>query len=830
MNGKALLLATSALALSTPAFAQTAQTNTNGSNQNGDQTNTDTSGNTVQDEIVVTAVARSQNRLDSSVSVSSLEPDAIDKAAPRSTAEIFRNIPGIRSESSGGDGNANIAVRGLPIASGGAKFLQLQEDGLPVLEFGDITFGNADIFLRYDSNVARVEAVRGGSASTFASNSPGGVINFISKTGETEGGSIQGTAGLDYDSYRLDFDYGAPISDTLRFHIGGFYREGEGPRHAGYDANKGGQLKLNVTKEFEGGYVRLYGKYLNDRAIGYLPNPVRVTGTDSNPHYENLPGFSINQDTLHSSLFTRNVTLDENNNLAVDDIRDGQHPLVKAVGLESQFEVAGGWNVTERFRYSNISGRFISNFPSAVDTASATAAALGGAGAAALFANGPNAGQQLGPDDLIAQIVVFDTKLNSLDNVTNDIRIGRDFSIGGGTFNTTAGFYKSRQTIDTAWLWTSALLQVKGGGDAALVDIRDAGGQPVTQDGIYGFGARFFGNCCRRTYNVDYDTNAPFLSLSFDADRLTLDGSLRYDFGDAQGSIAGADLGGGRVGVISLDINGDGVISLPEQQVSVVPVTSPAPVDYSYDYVSYSFGANYRLLPELSVFTRYSRGGRANADRLLFGPAVRTSDGGLVDRSAAIDFVKQAEGGVKYHSGGIALYATGFYATTQEQNFEATTQTFFDRSYRAYGLELESHYRRGPFSLSAGGTYTHAKIVGDVLNPSVVGNRPRRQASFIYQVTPQYDAGMFTLGANIIGTTDSYTQDSNQLKLPGFAQVNAFLQFRLRDDVQLAVNANNLFNVKGFTEAEDATIPANGIVRARSINGRTVSASIRFDF
>ncbi len=85
------------------------------------------------DVIVVTAVARGANVLDSSVSVSAIDADQIATTAPRSAAEIFRNIPGIRSESSGGEGNANIAVRGLPIASGGAKFLQLQEDGLPIL-------------------------------------------------------------------------------------------------------------------------------------------------------------------------------------------------------------------------------------------------------------------------------------------------------------------------------------------------------------------------------------------------------------------------------------------------------------------------------------------------------------------------------------------------------------------------------------------------------------------------------------------------------------------------------------------------------------------------
>lgn len=849
MKGRTLLLASCACLAAAPAYAQTQSTqDQSAQDQSTPAAPTPTDGPlaTADDsdgsEIIVTGVARGQNRLDSSVSVSSLGAEEIQKVAPRSVAEIFRNLPGIRSESSGGEGNANIAIRGLPVASGGAKFLQLQEDGLPVLEFGDITFGNADIFLRSDFNIGRVEAIRGGSASTFASNSPGGVINLISKTGETEGGSIQGTVGLDYGEYRLDFDYGAKLSDTLRFHVGGFYRQGEGPRRAGYDGNKGGQIKLNVTKEFEGGYIRFYGKYLDDRAIGYLPNPVRVTGSDRDPDYSNLPGFSINNDTLHSRYFTRNVTLDGNNNLVSRDIRDGQHPVVKSGGLEAEFEVADGLTLTERFRVSGNSGGFTAPFPGAVDTGANTATALGGPGATITYANGPRAGQAFDRAGLVAQVVLFDVKLNSLNNVTNDIRLTKDFLVGAGKLTATAAFYKSRQTIDTDWLWTSALLEVRGGGNAALLNVSTAGGAPVTQDGFYGYSARFFGNCCRRSYDVDYNTNAPFGSLSYALGRLTLDGSVRYDFGDAQGSIAGADLGGGRVGIISQDINGDGIIlpgtlnpdgtprPSPEQQVGFIPLTSPAPVDYDYNYFSYSFGANFRLTEDLAAFGRYSRGARANADRLLFGTAVRTTDGGLVDESAAVDFVRQAEGGVKYQAGGLRLYGTAFWARTEEQNFEATTQRFFDRKYRAYGLELEGAYRTGPFSVSAGGTYTDAKIVSDVLNPGVEGNRPRRQAKFIYQVTPQYDADMFTLGANVVGTTDSYAQDNDQLKLPGFTQVNAFVQVRPIDRVQLSLNANNLFNVKGFTEAEEGAIPANGIVRARSINGRTISASLRFDF
>ncbi len=824
-----LLLIGSVLAVSAgPAFAQEASPPQDAAPQQDAEASQYT-------EIVVTAVARGRDRLDTAISTSSLKADDIQKAAPRSVAEIFRSLPGIRSESSGGEGNANISIRGLPIASGGAKFLQLQEDGLPVLEFGDITFGNADIFLRADLNLAQVESIRGGSASTFASNSPGGVINMISKTGETEGGAVQASTGLDYKDYRLDFDYGAKLTDSVRFHMGGFYRQGTGPRRIGYDGNKGGQFKFNLTKEFTGGHIRIYGKFLDDRAVGYLPMPVRVTGTNGNPTYQDLANFRSNRDQLLTPNFTRNVTLDGNNNLVTDDVRDGQHPLVKSIGFEAETTLAG-WTITDRFRYSDISGRFISNFPANVDSAGTIATSMGGAGATLAYASGPNAGKAisnlagLNGNGLLAQIVVFDTKLNSLDNITNDLRASRSFDVGTGKLTATTGFYKSRQTIDTDWLWTSILTDVRGNGEAALVNVRRANGTAVTQDGFYGYSAAYFGGCCRRSYNVDYNVNAPFASLNYQVGKVSIGGSVRYDFGDARGSIAGADLGGGRAGTASRDINGDGVISDAETRVAVIPLTSPAPVNYDYQYWSYSAGINYRFVAYMSVFARYSRGGRANADRLLFGPAVSTTDGHLVSEAAAVDFVNQAELGVKYRRDGLTLNLTGFWARTEEQNYEATRQVFIDRTYRAYGLEFDGGFRSGPFSLTTGATWTHSRIVADALNPGVVGNTPRRQAQFIFQATPQMDIGRASIGANVVGTTSSYAQDNNQLKLPGYTQVNAFAQFRPLPKLLVSLNANNLFNVRGFTEAEEGAIPANGIVRARSINGRTISTSVRIEF
>jgi len=813
-----LALSAALSAFTTPAFAQDAAT------QDEVPPAIDAS------EIVVTAVARGQNVLDSSVSVSSLNSEAIVDLAPRSSAELIRQIPGIRSESSGGEGNANIAVRGLPVASGGAKFLQLQEDGLPILEFGDITFGNADIFLRTDYSVARVEAVRGGSASTFASNSPGGVVNFISKTGTREGGSLGLTAGLDYREFRADFDYGGSIDADTTFHIGGFSHIGDGPRDVGYDGARGGQIKANITRNFANGYVRVYGKYLNDHSVAYLPNPVLVSGSDADPTYTNVANFSINSDSLHSPNFRPITTLDQANQVETYNINEGMHPKVLAGGLEAQFDI-GAFTVTNRFRYADISGAFVSPFPGSVTGAQAAANAIGGPGSSLFYASGPQAGQivanpaTLGGNGLVANIVTFNTRLNSLDNLTNDLRATTEFDFGGGSASLTGGFYYSQQDIDTAWLWTSHLMSVEGNGDAVLLDVRNAAGVPQTQNGTVGYSAAFFGNCCRRSYDLEYTTKAPFAALGLEFGGLSLDGSVRWDFSEAKGRTFGDGP------VTTRDINGNGTINRAETLVSVLPTTGAALVDYDTDYVSYSVGANYLVTDSFSVFGRYSRGGRANADRILFNANnVDPATGALRSSDVAVDFVKQAEIGAKYRSGGLSFYATVFDARTEEENFEATTQTVFSRAYKARGVELEGAYRMGPFSLSGGATYTDAEISRDNISPANVGNTPRRQADWIYQATAAYDSELFGLGVNAVGTSDSYAQDSNQLVLPGFTVMNAFVNLRPTDGITLSLNANNVFDTKGFTEAEEGSIPANGIVRARSINGRTLSASVRFDF
>ena len=757
--------------------------------------------------IVVTGVAKGTSVMSSSVSVSSFNASQLEATTPRTTAEAFRAIPGIRSESTGGDGNANIAVRGLPVASGGAKFLQLQEDGLPILQFGDIAFGNADIFLRLDNTMERVESIRGGSASTAASNAPGGIINIISKTSGDDSGSIATTFGLDYDSLRTDFEYGGEMNDTMYFHIGGFYRQGEGTREAGYTANKGGQIKANLTKEFDDGYVRLYYKHLNDKTAAYLPMPMKADGSS-------VAGFDSNSDTPHSAYFLSTVSLDADGNIRRGDMRDGMNPEVDSIGFEAVFDLGNNWSVENRFRFSSVSGKFNSPFPAEVGDATSIAESIAGEGAQLSYANGPQAGQQFAGENIM-RIHTFDVEMNNFDSYVNDLKLTKTID----NTNVTFGYYKASQNISMSWFWNSYLMELKGD-NAALLDVTAADGTSYSDNGLYAYGQPYWGNCCTRNYDTDYDISAPYLAVSSTFDKLIVDVSVRHDSGNANGYYAGAVTS-------SVDMNNDGVISQPELSVTAVDNANPSPVNYDWSYTSYSLGANYQFNNDLAMFGRLSHGGRANADRLLFG---KVNADGSVAKQDAVDEVDQLEIGVKYRYENLSLFATLFNAETEEQNFEATSQRFFDRKYEATGIELESTYFIGDFDIRANVTWTDAEISKDAINPDVVGNTPRRQADFVYSLITRYNFDKGSAGLSFIGTTDAYAQDNNDLEFDGYTQVNAFASYMLSDSFSVSLNVNNLFDTVGITEAEEGSIPDNGIIRARTINGRTASMTLRYDF
>lgn len=783
-------------------------------------------------EIFSTGMAKGRDRLDSATSTSALKGDDIQRFGPRPLADVLRTMAGMRVANGIGEGNNNYTVRGLPLAAGGSKYMQFQEDGLPVLEFGDLFNVATDVYLRNDFTVAAIETIRGGSASTFASNSPGGIVNVISRTGTDEGGRVQVTAGLGFDSKRIDFDYGAKLGANTRFYVGGFYRVGEGPRDIGITGWKGGQIKANITREFAGGYVRAYFKYLDDRSPTFAPYFVNITGTDADPVYRNYPGFDLRKDSVLSLNLGPVITLDRDNNPAAFPISTGQTTTSRSVGIEAQFDI-GGWTITEKARYAANGGDFSRTFPNRADTVAPFAASIGGAGSTARYASGPLTGQPVpanaNGNGLLALYFSSYVRAGSLDNFTNDLRATRVWEVGGGKLTTTAGLYYATQALDTTWLHTAQAIDVAGDGRTAMVDILNAAGVAQTQNGYFAYGRGATG-LFRRIFDVDYEVLAPYGSINFHVGKLAIGGSLRYDSGAVSGQLFGFDLGGGRIGQTTFDINGDGIVHPAERRVAVLPLDRPAPVDYAYGYLNYSVGVNYRVAEPFSIFARYSKGARAGADKLLFTPAVSAVTGAVINPDDEQDDVTQLEGGFKFRKDGISVNATVFHVEAEDQNVLNGAANSTNRVYEAHGVELEGSFTRGVFSLTAAATWTRAKITEDRIGGTFTGKEPRHQPDWVLVAVPQLDFGTVALGANIVTITGSYAQDSNLLWMPGFTQVGAFVEANPAENLRLTVSAQNLFDTLGLFEVNQSSVPANGIGFARAANGRTVQASLALSF
>ncbi len=709
------------------------------------------------DSVVVTGTSTRLSKMKQSVSVSTLGAEQIERSGATSAAELLRSVPGVRSESSGGEGNANITVRGVPISAGGARYVQLQEDGLPVLLFGDIAFGTADQFVRADFNVDRLEVIRGGSASTLATNSPGGIINFLSKTGEEAGGAAALTYGWHPREYRADADYGGSLGPNTTFHIGGFERIGQGGRPTDFNAAKGGQICANVTQQLDFGYVRLNIKALDDKTPTFLPVPVTVT----NGHINQIAGIDPRTAFFIPPGLRADTGLDRNGGSTTNDPHDGLHVKSTAIGAEGSFRLGDGWTIEDRLRKSWNSGRFIGLFPS--DN--------GVNGTSPTF-NG----------------VLFNSSLDNFDNLFNELKVSKGFNVAGNRLNFTGGLFSGMQNVAQTWYWNTYRFRLQGR-DAPTVDASNQPSNAPVQNGF-----QTFGGCCVRTWDVQYKQLAPFAAVTYEFAGLNLDASLRHDRQTANGrAVSGNPVTGNFTG------------GATEQ------------VDYTVSHNSYSVGANYALNRDLAVFARTSEGVSFSADRLLYGNPL--------DGSAPISLnkVTQTEGGAKWRSGPLSVFATVFHARTKESNYEVTTQQFTANEYSANGLELEAAWSYEGFHVGGGGTYTHAKIASSN-DATTVGKRPRRQATFVWQATPGYTMGAFDLGASVIGTTKSYGDDQNTITMPGYTVVNPYVSYRIDARASVTIAANNVFNKLGYTEIE-----GDGHA-ARAVNGRTFRATLKYLF
>lgn len=128
--------------------------------------------------VVVGTAGAGTTRQDAAFAVTALSDEEIARAAPASTADFLKLVPGVSAETSGGQNGANIFVRGYP-SGGDAVFVTFQSSGTPIFPPPTLSFLENSQLIRIDNTVARVEAVRGGTGSLFSNGQPGLTVNLV---------------------------------------------------------------------------------------------------------------------------------------------------------------------------------------------------------------------------------------------------------------------------------------------------------------------------------------------------------------------------------------------------------------------------------------------------------------------------------------------------------------------------------------------------------------------------------------------------------------------------------------------------------------------------
>jgi outer membrane receptor protein involved in Fe transport len=805
------------------------------------------------DDIVVTASVGDRTRFKSSISVSQVSNEAIQNFTPRSQAEILRTIPGIQTAANAGPGgNANIGVRGIPVSTGGSEYVSLQEDGLPVTLFGDIQFGNNDYWLRFDYTVDRVEAVRGGSASTFASQAPGAVINYISNTGEHDGGTIGYTEGLNFRQHQLNFNYGGHIDELTRFDVGGYLRQGTGiPARVDYNILRGYQVKANLTREFTDnkGYIRVLFKRLDERAPTSTSSPLlgnldgdKVTGFDP------YPGFDGRKGSVYSVYNRRFQYLDQSGSQRTATV-DGIHPKVTSLGAQLHYNVNDTIKVDDNFRYTWMSGNFTTQFLNTTPTTSIIGSTVNGQTVGSIrYANGPSQGRAF-TGSYVNTNPNIHVLMHDMGSLANNLSLSGKFALGPGQLSATAGWFHMAQEIDQTWFVNRQYSELKGHNAAAL-DLFSTTGTQLTAAGQAGFNDNW-GAGPARNERLLYTDDAGFGQLGYTLGKLNLDGSVRFDRVSGKGfAQAGAP------GPNSVVTDGLGSATIP----SLLSGTAqPAErIDYLVSYTSWSAGALYSFTNNTSLFVRASRGGRFNADRRTLAGSVTNgvysggffnADGSLNagGKATAVNYLNQQEVGLKKR-GHFSLFGrdntyttetTLFHSSLTEANYDFTRLTStpplpaqINNKYRAYGVEFTGNVAIGDFRMQANLTYTDAKIRDSTSDPTIIGNRPGGIPKFQYFISPSYDVGLFAIGASVDGQTASWANDNNVYLIKESHIVNAFLKVRPVQRLELGLNVNNLFNTIAVRGGSGyLSLNQNQLLLAPTVSfGRTVEASVRFTF
>ncbi|MGH8265555.1 MAG: TonB-dependent receptor plug domain-containing protein, partial [Steroidobacteraceae bacterium] len=299
--------------------------------------------------IVVTGSAggAEMRKFDASFAITTADANAIEEFSPKSTADLLKIVPGVWSESSGGVAGANVFVRGFP-GGGDAPFLTVQVNGSPIYPPSTLSFLENTTLFRIDETISRVEALRGGPNPVFSNGQPGLTTNFILREGgpETKGTAKFSTS--DYDLRRFDGYVSGPLGNDFYYMIGGYISSSPGVRDAGFNAEEGHQLTINLTKDLSNGKLGIFHRLTDDHGTWYLPAALNVPGIDAS--YTEVGTLNRQRQILFANNSGDPAFPDPGRQTL--DLGKGRGWDGSVTGASLDIEIADGWQLTDRASFT----------------------------------------------------------------------------------------------------------------------------------------------------------------------------------------------------------------------------------------------------------------------------------------------------------------------------------------------------------------------------------------------------------------------------------------------------------------------------------------------
>ena len=483
-------------------------------------------------------------KIDASFAVTNIDASDIEKLAPKSTADLFKAVPGIWVESSGGESGANVFVRGFP-GGGDAPFLTLSLEGSPVYPAPTLSFLENSTLFRLDDTIEMMEGLRGGPNPVVSNGQPGLTANFRLKRGgeDTEASAKYTTS--DYGLNRVDLVLSGSLADDFYYMVGGYVKSSPGIRDAGFNSEEGNQFTINLTKVFEKGEVNLYSRHTDDHGTWYLPTPLNVDDIDAG----------------YTQIGTKNrqatITYGPDNTKQAFDFGEGRGWDGHVSGGSIKLDLDNGWHFIDRFSFTKGKANTFGLVPNGAATTVADVADNGS------NATGAVTGNTYGEATPIQQIGRW-VVLKDIDAFTNDLAITKELD----ALKVSAGIYSASTSADDWWSLGNYAYHVLEAGGEVLDGIacNDADEGCAWNYDINSIGdARTFATYLTGTYTPD--------------DHWTIDLGLRRENHEVE---------------YSVDEGLDGVITKS--------------VEYDESKTSWTAGVNYSFDSSTGVFVRLNKG------------------------------------------------------------------------------------------------------------------------------------------------------------------------------------------------------------------------------